>query len=68
MGIGQHISFALIIILILWLGYRYLGNAQVRKQAFTRESMSKSFLTLGVLALILIAVIVFCVYLLRIGS
>ncbi len=49
-------------IFVIWLTVRMVrGNPG----AFQRESISKSFFTMGVLALILIAFIAVCVWLLR---
>lgn len=48
--------------LVLWILYRGIkGNPQM----YSRENISKSFSTMGVLALILIAFVAFCVVLLR---
>ncbi len=49
-------------IFIIWYTIRMVrGNPT----AFNRESLSKSFFTMGILALILIAFIAVCVWLLR---
>ena len=47
-----------------WWIYRIIkGNPS----AFSRENLGKSFFTMGVLAIILIAFITFCIFLLRHG-
>lgn len=47
--------------LLVWLYYGIKGNPQV----FTKENFGKSFSSMGILALILIAFIAFCILLLR---
>lgn len=47
---------------LIWLLYRGIKS---NPQAFSRENLSKSFTTLGVLGLALIAVIAFAVMMLR---
>lgn len=48
--------------LMIWLIVRTVkGNPQ----AFTKESLSKSIYTVGILALVLILIVFFCVILLR---
>lgn len=49
-------------IAFLWLLYQAI---KLQPQAFSKEKLSKSFTTLGVLGLILIAVVTFAVLLLR---
>ena len=55
--------FLLIVgVLIAWMLYKQIkGNPQ----AFSRENLSKSFYTLGILALLLIVFIAFLVMMLR---
>lgn len=48
--------------LMLWFMVRTIRN---NPQAFSKENLGKSFYTIGILALIIIAVIFFCVMLLR---
>ncbi|CEK12184.1 hypothetical protein [Legionella hackeliae] len=48
--------------LIVWILYRTIKG---RPELFTRESFSKSFATMGLLALILIGFIAFLVFMLR---
>ena len=48
--------------LIVWILYRAIKG---RPEQFSRENLSKSFSTMGFLALILIAFIAFLVFLLR---
>jgi hypothetical protein len=48
--------------LIIWILYRAIKG---RPEQFTGENLSKSFLTMGVLAIILIAFIAFLVLMLR---
>lgn len=48
--------------LILWFTYK---NVTRNPQAFTKENTSRSFFTLGILALILIGVITLLVFLLK---
>lgn len=60
-------SWQLILLLIgaalmLWFMVRTIRN---NPQAFSKENLGKSFYTIGILALIIIAVIFFCVMLLR---
>lgn len=53
---------ALAAILVIWLTIRMIrGNPM----AFNRESLSKSFFTIGVLTLMLIAFVAICVWILR---
>ena len=47
---------------LLWLLYRGVKSTP---QAFSRENLSKSLTTLGILGLILIAVVAFAVMMLR---
>ena len=46
----------------VWWGYRYY---KTNPEAFSRENVGKSFGTMGILAILLIAFIAFCVYFLR---
>ncbi|KTD17973.1 hypothetical protein [Legionella jordanis] len=48
--------------LIIWVLYRAIKG---RPDQFSREKLAKSFSTLGILALILIAFVAFLVFLLR---
>jgi threonine/homoserine/homoserine lactone efflux protein len=48
--------------LIVWLLYRTVKG---RPEQFSRENLSKSFSTMGVLALILIGIIALLVFMLR---
>lgn len=48
--------------LIVWILYRSIKG---RPEQFSRENLSKSFSTMGVLALILILFIAFLVFMLR---
>lgn len=48
--------------LIVWLLYRSIKG---RPEQFSRENLSKSFSTMGGLALVLIAFVAFLVFLLR---
>ncbi|KTD36438.1 hypothetical protein Lnau_1422 [Legionella nautarum] len=48
--------------LIVWILYRMIKG---RPEQFSRENLSKSFSTMGFLALILIAFIAFLVFMLR---
>lgn len=48
--------------LLVWLTYM---NVKGRPELFTREKLSKSFLTMGVLGIILIAFVAFLVLMLR---
>ena len=57
-----QLFFIILAIFIGWLIYRTLKN---NPQAFSRANLSKSFYTLGVLALALIAFIAILVMLLR---
>ncbi len=50
--------------LIVWFLYRSIKG---RPELFSREKMSSSFFTMGVLGLILIAFITFLVFLVRAG-
>lgn len=45
-----------------WLGYKAL---KARPELLSKENLSKSFSTMGMLALLLIAFIGFCIFLLR---
>jgi len=57
-----NILSALGVILLIWVLYRGVkGNPQ----AFSKENLNKSFLTMGVLALILIALVAFTVMMLK---
>ena len=46
----------------VWMGYRFVKN---NPNAFSRENLSRSLYTTGLLALGLIALIAFCVWMLR---
>lgn len=46
---------------MVWLGFRMVRS---NPQAFSSESMGRSFYTLGILALLLIGVVLVCVKLL----
>ncbi len=48
--------------MIVWIIYR---NIKGRPEQFSRENLSKSFSTMGILALLLIAFVVVLVYLAR---
>lgn len=50
--------------LIVWFLYRTIKG---RPEQFSRENLSKSFLTMGVLALILIVFVAFLVMMLRVA-
>lgn len=57
-----NILTALGIVLLLWVLYRGIkGNPQ----AFSKENINKSLSTLGVMALILIALVAFAVMMLK---
>jgi len=47
---------------LLWLLYRGVKN---QPQAFSKENMGKSFYTLGILALLLIVLVTFAVFMLK---
>lgn len=53
---------ALGIVLLLWLLYR---NIKGNPEAFSSTNLNKSFMTLGLLALLLIATVAFAVLLLK---
>ena len=62
MSIWMQLLFLLTAGLFIWLGVRYIrGNPG----AFSKENISKSFFSVGVLTLILIAFIAFLVFLLK---
>jgi putative copper export protein len=48
--------------LLVWLVFRY---ARQNPQAFSKQNMAKSFSTMGVLALLLIGFVAFCIMLLN---
>lgn len=50
------------VLLLIWMLYRGVKN---NPQAFSRENLSKSFFTLGILALILIGLVSFTVLMLK---
>ncbi len=55
--------FALLgIILIIWVLYRVVRG---RPEAFSAKNLNKSLRTMGILALILITFVAFCIFLLR---
>lgn len=57
--------FAILIAgLLVWLLFRYAKN---QPEAFSKENLSKSFFTMGVLALLLIVFIAFCIWFLRVS-
>lgn len=58
----EGLVVALVIGFLLWNLYRGVKN---KPEAFSKENTGKSFYTLGLLALSLIALITFCVILLR---
>ncbi len=58
----ENILAALAVTLLLFILYRGIKG---QPQAFSRENLGKSFTTLGMLALILIALIAFAVLVLR---
>ena len=60
---GQLCTLLLSIFLIWWLWHTYKNNPDM----FSKKSVSQSFTTMGVLALLLIALIALMVMLLRHG-
>ncbi len=56
------ILFLIAAILMLWLMTRMIRN---NPHAFSKENLGKSLYTIGVLTLLLIAVVFFCVMLVR---
>jgi len=48
--------------LVIWFLFRTI---RTRPQLFSKENLSKSFSTMGILALILIAFVAFCIFLIR---
>jgi hypothetical protein len=50
--------------LIIWLLYR---NIKGNPETFSKENFSKSFSTMGILAIVLIGFIALCIMLLRTG-
>jgi hypothetical protein len=58
----NNILMALGVTALLWLLYR---GVQGNKEAYSKENLGKSFRTLGLLALLLIALIVFAVMALK---
>lgn len=62
MGNWTNILYIIAAVLMLWLLVRMVkGNPQ----AFSKENLSKSFYTVGLLTLFVIAVIFICIFLLR---
>ncbi|NKB46883.1 MAG: hypothetical protein GKR77_03770 [Legionellales bacterium] len=59
---GWGLVAILIAGLMVWLLFRY---AKSNPQAFSKENLSKSFFTMGVLAILLIAFIGLCILLLN---
>ena len=49
-------------ILIVWILYRSIKN---NKDAFSKDKMSKSFYSMGILGVILIAFVAFLIFMLR---
>jgi len=58
----QQIILIFIVIFFIWVLYKGIKS---NKNAFSKESIGKSFSTMGVIALLLIAFIAFCIFLLR---
>ena len=58
----QKIVYLLGAAFFVWMGYRFVKN---NPGSFSKENLSKSFYTTGLLALGLIALIAFCVWILR---
>ena len=54
--------YVVMAIFLGWMMYRYV---RANPQAFSSANLGKSFYTLGILAVLLIAFIAFCVFLLR---
>jgi hypothetical protein len=50
--------------LLVWLVFRYVRH---NPQAFNKQNMAKSFSTMGILALLLIGFVAFCIMLLNSG-
>lgn len=62
MGVFTQILLLIGAGLIIWYLVRTIRS---NPDAFSKEMFSKSFYTMGILALILIAFIAFCIFLLR---
>jgi len=62
MGVGYQLLAIVGAALIIWILYRTIKQ---RPEQFSRENLSKSFFSLGVLAIILIVFVGFLVLLLR---
>ncbi len=58
----MNIMMALGVTLLLWILYR---GIQGNRAAFSKENLSNSFTTMGILAIILIVVVGFAVVLLK---
>jgi len=58
-----------ILLLLGMLAVAWWGVTIIRRNpgAFSKENLGKSFHTMGILAILLIAMIVFCIWILRIG-
>lgn len=64
MNTFMQILAALAAIFIAWFLYRSIKSSP---ETFSKANLSKSLTTMGILGLILIAFIAFCVFLLRAG-
>ncbi len=60
----QEFSLLLIGCFFIWILIRGLRNPK-NQQGFTKKGLSKSFYTMGLLALVLMAFISFCIFVLR---
>ena len=54
--------FVLLALLFIWIGFRMVRS---NPQLFSKDNLSRSITTLGVLALLLIVIVAFCVIMLR---
>ena len=62
---GSSVMMALSVLAMLILGFFLIRTIRRSPQAFSKANLEKSFITIGLLALLIIAVVAGLVYLLR---
>lgn len=64
MPLFEKIALLVVMALIVWFIYHTIRKVPAM---FSKENISKSFYTMGILAIVLIGFIVLCIWLLRAG-
>lgn len=62
MGFFSKLLFVLLAIFLIW---QMFGYVRAHPEAFSKDNLSKSFFTLGILALLLIGFVAVCVFLIK---